>query len=211
VDARGPVQGAGNGVAVDTGFFRTGVRPAAEDVGLGETDDFGRPFSVAVAQNPGLNVKGVFKTPTLRNVEFSGPFFHNGGQATLDQVVDFYARGGDFTDGSVGRGLRPRNLSTEDRAALVAFMKTLSDDRVRFERAPFDHPELCVSIGNAELAPNVLQPDPSDPQIAADKWAAIPAVGRDGNTVPLQTFDELLRGIGADGSRAHNLTDRCPI
>jgi cytochrome c peroxidase len=211
VDARGPVQGAGNGVAVDTGFFRTGVRPAAEDIGLGDVDDFGRPFSVAVAQNPGLNVKGVFKTPTLRNIEFTGPFFHNGGQATLDQVVDFYARGGDFTDGGVGRGLRPRSLSMEDRAALVAFMMALSDDRVRFERAPFDHPELCVSTGHAELAPNVLQPDTADPHIAADKWAAIPAVGRDGNTVPLQTFDELLRGIGADGSRAHSLTDRCSI
>src|SRR6185369_15323272 len=113
----------------------------------------------------------------------------------LEQVVEFYVRGGDFTDGNVGRSLRPRNLSAGDRAALVAFMNSLTDDRVRFERAPFDHPELCVSIGHAESSPNVLLPDDRDPSVAADKWAAIPAVGRSGNTVPLQTFDELLRGI----------------
>jgi hypothetical protein len=44
-----------------------------------------------------------------------------------------------------------------------------------------------------------------------DKWAGIPAVGRNGNAVPLQTFDELLRGLGADGSRAHTLTEVCTV
>ena len=45
----------------------------------------------------------------------------------------------------------------------------------------------------------------------ADKWALIPGVGSGGNPVPLQTFEELLLGIGADGSRAHSLTDACAI
>ena len=103
-------------MGIDTGFFRTGVRPAAEDIGLGDRDDFGKPYSVAVAQNPRLNVSGVFKTPTLRNVEFTGPYFHNGGQATLEQVVEFYVRGGDFTDGNVGRESPPAQLSNGDRA-----------------------------------------------------------------------------------------------
>jgi hypothetical protein len=40
--------------------------------------------------------QGSFKAPQLRNVELSGPYFHNGGKLTLRQVVDFYARGGDF-------------------------------------------------------------------------------------------------------------------
>jgi hypothetical protein len=39
---------------------------------------------------------GSFKAPQLRNVELTGPYFHNGGKLTLRQVVDFYARGGDF-------------------------------------------------------------------------------------------------------------------
>ena len=39
---------------------------------------------------------GTFKVPGLRNVEFNGPYFHNGGKATLAQVVEFYDNGGDF-------------------------------------------------------------------------------------------------------------------
>jgi len=39
---------------------------------------------------------GAFKAPQLRNVELTGPYFHNGGTLTLRQVVDFYTRGGDF-------------------------------------------------------------------------------------------------------------------
>jgi cytochrome c peroxidase len=213
VSAAGEVQRGGAGP--DTGFFRTGVRPAAEDIGSADRDDFGQPFSATVAQNPSAVVDGTFKTPGLRNVEFTGPYFHNGGQATLEQVIDFYSRGGDFPAGpNVGRGLRTLNLSAGDRAALVAFMKSLTDDRVRFERAPFDHPELCVSAGHPESSPDVLQMQTADGASsfsAQDKWVGIPAVGRAGNAIPLQTFDELLRGVGADGTRAHSLTDACTI
>ena len=212
------MQRARNGAGRDTGFFRTGVRPIAEDVGLGADNLFGTPFSLAVAQSGVARtvVDGIFKTPDLRNVEFTGPYFHNGGQATLDQVVEFYSRGGDFpADGNIGPGVRRLNLSPDDRAALVVFLKSLSDDRVQFESAPFDHPELCVPIGQDAVRPsNVLKLDGSDSRYslsAADKWAAIPVVGRDGNAVPLQTFDELLLGVGADGTRAHALTDGCTI
>jgi hypothetical protein len=39
----------------------------------------------------------------------------------------------------------------------------------------------------------------------------VPAVGRGGNAVPLQTFAELLQGTGAEGSRAHSLTEPCRV
>src|SRR5678815_4377469 len=93
------------------------------------------------------------------------------------------------------------SLSRTDRDALVAFLKSLTDDRVRFERAPFDHPELCVPVGY----PDPPGADANFPLSALDRWAAVPPVGRNGNSVPLQTFAELLEGIGADGSRAHNM------
>jgi len=216
----GPVQiggRGGNAAGRDTGFFRTGVRPIGEDVGLGDVDPFGTPFSVAVQRNPAARqgVQGLFKTPGLRNVEFTGPYQHNGGQSTLEQVVDFYARGGDFPEGgNLGPDIENHNLSDADRAAIVAFMKALSDDRVRFERAPFDHPELCVPVGHVEGEDRKLVADSGTPQFrrsAADRWAGIPAVGRNGNRVALQTFEELLRGAGADGSRAHSLQDGCRI
>jgi hypothetical protein len=46
---------------------------------------------------------------------------------------------------------------------------------------------------------------------AADQWVGIPAVALSGSPVPLQTFDELLKGVGADGSRAHSLRDNCSV
>ncbi len=82
---------------------------------------------------------------------------------------------------------------------------------MRYERAPFDHPELCVPVGQQQVDAFLLR-DTSDPQFqmsAADIWAGIPAVGKEGGVAPLQTFQELLQGIGADGSRAHSLKDSC--
>jgi hypothetical protein len=193
----------------DTGFFHTGVRPAFEDPGLDMTDDFQVAISLAARNSDTpLGIAGAFKVPGLRNVEFTGPYFHNGGQASLEQVVDFYARGGDFPDSpTLPVEINPVPLTASDRADLVVFLKSLSDDRVRFERAPFDHPGLCVPIGYAAAPPT----DPAFPASALDRWAGIPAVGRKGNAMPLQTFEELLKGIGVDGSRAHTLTDPCTI
>ena len=60
------------------------------------------PFNVANPARPSRTCRRSVdgnrsKFPTLRNVELTGPFFHNGGQATLEQVVEFYNRGGDFS------------------------------------------------------------------------------------------------------------------
>lgn len=198
---------AGNiGVAANAGFFRIGVRPIAEDIGFGGSDDFGLPlFSAAPA-----SAAGTFKAPGLRNVEFTGPYFHNGSQATLEQVLDFYGRNGDFPqDGNLGPGIGNIRLNQGERTAIVAFLKALSDDRVRFQRAPFDHPSLCVPNGHVESS-GQLETDPAQSgSVALDKWALVPEAGSEGSSVPLQTFDELLKGIGNDGSRANTMTTAC--
>ena len=193
----------------DTGYFYAGVRPIAEDVGLGGTDGFGKPLATTLpVDNSAASARGRFKTPGLRNVEFTGPYFHNGGQSTLAQVVEFYNRGGDFpVTASNGPDIRALALSASEQAEIVQFLRALTDDRVRFERAPFDHPELCVPDGHI-ISPNG---NPAFVMSAADRWVGVPAVGRNGNSVPLQTFDELLNGTGSDGSRAHHMTDACGI
>jgi hypothetical protein len=94
---------------------------------------------------------------------------------------------------------------------MPAFMKTFTDDRVRFERAPFDHPELCVATGHVVDEKSAAVPSTSAPRQSAERWASIPSVGARGNSVPLQTFEELLVGIGSDGTRAHSLTEPCSI
>ena len=194
--ARGSADYAGLGP--DAGFFNTGVEPADNDIGLGARDPFGNFLSATARKRETAAqwMRGTFKTPNLRNVELTGPYFHTGSKATLEQIIEFYTFGGDYS----APALVPWGPDPMERTAMPALLKALTDDRVRFERAPFDHPELCVASA----------PKSSDPN-AGERWAAVPEVGARGNRVPLQTFDELLRGIGKDGSRAHNLTAACSI
>jgi cytochrome c peroxidase len=192
----------------DAGFFHTGVEPIENDSGFGGMDGFGRLISSTGRSRPDRArwMRGFFKTPSLRNVELTGPYFHTGSKATLEDIVFFYTFGGDYP----APVLQPWAPQRSELVAMPAFLKTLTDDRVRFERAPFDHPELCVSIGHVE-DPGQTEPDARTPRSAPDRWAAIRAVGARGNPVPLQTFEELLAGKGQDGSRAHTLKDACSI
>lgn len=107
------------GDLIDEGFNNIGVRTTLEDLGVGGIDPFGNPLSFArqthlgefdndkilgsdglpgtdVEINTDLGADGAFKIPTLRNVELTAPYFHNGGEATLKDVIDFYFRGGNF-------------------------------------------------------------------------------------------------------------------
>ncbi|NND72526.1 MAG: cytochrome-c peroxidase [Rhodothermales bacterium] len=72
---------------------------------------------------------GKFKTPTLRNVEFSGPYMHDGRFTTLREVVEFYNSGSQDSatiDPLIGNGRR-LNLTAEEIDGLIAFLKSLSD------------------------------------------------------------------------------------
>jgi hypothetical protein len=125
-------------------------------------------------------VDGTFKIPGLRNVELTGPYFHNGGTATLEQVVAFYNRGGDFSQqnrDNVRDFMVPLGLTADEQAALVAFLKSLTDERVRFQRAPFDHPQIFVPNGHP-VTPNGVISDGKG--LARDALIEIPAVGAGG-------------------------------
>jgi hypothetical protein len=102
-----------------------------------------------------VNRFGSFKAPQLREVELTGPYFHNGGKLTLRQVVDFYVRGGDFpVTNSAHRDFNILNLNAElqsdlseaEKVALVDYMLEFTDDRVAFEKAPFDHPQMILPL-----------------------------------------------------------------
>lgn len=78
--------------------------------------------------------RGMFKTPTVRNAALTAPYMHNGVYATLEEVIDFYNKGG---GGGMGFDLERQtlpfnelNLSEQEQQALVAFIKTLTDDNV---------------------------------------------------------------------------------
>jgi cytochrome c peroxidase len=173
-----------NGVisTFDRGFVDVGVRPTAEDAGNGGLDPFGNSLSIARRSGASnLAVDGAMKVPSLRNVALTAPYFRNGGQLTLEQVVQFYNRGGDFVNANTHPAIKPLGLSAGDQAALVAFLKALTDQRVVTQSAPFDHPQLYVPNGHLWSVPNTdLQDDGTGSGRAADNFVVIPATGAGG-------------------------------
>jgi cytochrome c peroxidase len=69
--------------------------------------------------------QGQFKTPTLREVSNTAPYMHDGSIATLEEVVDYYDRGGNSNPG-LDAELRPLRLTLKDKSVLVAFLRALS-------------------------------------------------------------------------------------
>ncbi len=140
--------------------------------------------------------KNSFKIPSLRNIDLTGPYMHNGGMATLEQVLEFYTRGGNFNPPGKHFGtvfIQPTlRFSVQARNDIIAFLKTLTDDRVRKEMAPFDHPEIVVPHGHAGNASAAVGGNPLNPLLAKDENLAIPAVGKDGRSAPLQPFHSFL-------------------
>jgi cytochrome c peroxidase len=179
----------------DIGFHNIGVRPTDDDMGIAASDPSGlASLSVAQLASMGqvsgtqvpdgapVSVSGAVKTPGLRNVELTAPFFLNGGQATLSQVVDFYSHRGDFPSADMDPNLERASFGPLDKIAVVAFLKSLTDERVRSQSAPFDHPSLTVPNGGT-VTNGVL----------TEQTITIPATGAAGGA-PLAKFCDSLVG-----------------
>ncbi|MBN2159366.1 MAG: cytochrome-c peroxidase [Spirochaetes bacterium] len=83
----------------------------------------------AVTRN--VSEMGAFKTPMLRDIALTAPYMHDGSLKTLEDVIDHYNRGGASSDSEkinpyLSGGIRPLDLTDDEKAALVAFMKTLT-------------------------------------------------------------------------------------
>ena len=78
--------------------------------------------------------RGAFKTPTVRNVVLTAPYMHDGSQATLEEVVDWYDKGG-HPNGQLDEKIKKLNLTDQEKADLVAFMKSLTGEFPQVERS----------------------------------------------------------------------------
>lgn len=99
-------------------FFNTGVSQyAAPNRGIYEQthkpEDMGR-----------------FKVPSLRNIAVTAPYMHDGSMATLEDVIDHYAAGGKYVSPNKTSLLHKRSLTKEERADLIEFLKSLTDDEL---------------------------------------------------------------------------------
>jgi cytochrome c peroxidase len=211
----------------DTGYYHIGVRPGAEDAGLAGNDpvasmplsngEFQRErvcndasLTMMIPGRPGEGITqaplscsdeiartGFFKAPQLRNIALTAPYFHNGSQLTLEQVVEFYNRGGDFQTVSeihiMDGDIEPLGLTLEEKKDLVDFLRNgLTDPRTVAQSAPFDHPQFFTPNGHPSDGNGYpVKNDPAHPGQAMTDLMEIPAVGRDGGK-PLATFLENL-------------------
>ena len=69
--------------------------------------------------------RGGFKTPTLRAIEATAPYMHDGSLQTLEDVVQFYREGG-RANSHLSEHIAPIDMSDEEAANLVAFLRALS-------------------------------------------------------------------------------------
>ncbi|MEK6749588.1 MAG: cytochrome c peroxidase [Pseudomonadota bacterium] len=90
------------------------------NVGLKGNTDMGRFAKKAIK-----SMKGAFKTPTLREVNLTAPYMHNGIYKTLTEVVEHYNRGGDEKE-NLDPNMKPLHLSTQEVADIVAFLNALT-------------------------------------------------------------------------------------
>jgi cytochrome c peroxidase len=67
-----------------------------------------------------------FKTPSLRGVALTAPYFHDGSAATLEDVVRFYNRGGNPEDPGLDESMQPLKLTDEEVTALAEFLRALT-------------------------------------------------------------------------------------
>jgi cytochrome c peroxidase len=70
---------------------------------------------------------GKFKVPTLRNIEVTGPYMHNGSISTLEEVIEHFNAGGEGHENQ-SEWIKPLNLTEQNKADLVNFLKSLTDE-----------------------------------------------------------------------------------
>jgi cytochrome c peroxidase len=76
--------------------------------------------------------KGAFKTPTIRNVSLTAPYMHDGSQKTLEEVVEWYAKGG-HSNPWISDKIKKLELTEQDKKDLVEFMKACTGEFPKIE------------------------------------------------------------------------------
>lgn len=90
-------------------------------------EDLGRYYVTRLEKD-----KGAFKTPTLRSITETAPYMHDGAFKTLEEVIDFLDKGGG-PNPNLSPLIKPLGLTAEEKADLLAFLKALTGEPIKFE------------------------------------------------------------------------------
>ena len=123
-------------------FFSQRVNCTACHVGANLTDEKYHNIGVGMdAADPDLGRfsqtnddkdRGAFKTPTIRNVAMSGPYMHDGSMKTLEEVVEWYNKGGHPNE-HLSKDIKKLDLTAQEKEDLVAFMEACSGEFPKVE------------------------------------------------------------------------------
>ncbi|MAI32698.1 MAG: hypothetical protein CMM07_13625 [Rhodopirellula sp.] len=162
------------------------------------TNDLGRrPFDVTgvapLAQDPGVTVAnlnlastvpndeadadvGSFKSSHLFNLPLTAPYFHDGSEATIPDMVDFYIRGGNHDLGELSSQIRTLDASKKERRLVIKMMERLTDPRIAAGTGPYSHPSLTLPLGDGTT---ILLRASDDPAAIADTEGLGPGLSYD--------------------------------
>lgn len=125
----------------------------------GEFADPGRFAIESVgAKNPASY--GAFKTPTCRDIEKTAPYMHDGSLKTLEEVVEHYDKGG-TPNPALDKDMKKLNLTGQEKADVVAFMKALTGERPK------------LALPTLPPGPDGKSPNPADALETPTKKAAL--------------------------------------
>ncbi len=118
------------------------------DEKTGQLADLGR-WEISPIGAKSQAEKGAFKTPTIRDITRTGPYMHDGSEKTLAQIVDFYNKGGNKNP-NLDPDMKPLNLTDQEKADLVEFMKGLTGE------------VITVSLPTLPVGPDGKSPNPQE-------------------------------------------------
>ena len=93
--------------------------------------------------------KGAFKTPTIRDITRTGPYMHDGSEKTLAEIVEYYNKGGNKNP-NLDADMKPLNLTDQEKADLVEFMKALTGE------------VIAVALPTLPAGPDGKSPNPQE-------------------------------------------------
>lgn len=129
-------------------FEATGVEPLYS--GPGVTVDALNLLSMTPNYDAEPDI-GQFKSSHLLNLTLTAPYFHDGSAETLEDMLDFYVRGGDFNLDNVNSHVRPLDATRKEYNLVLRMMRNLTDPRIEAGEYPFAHPSLEIPLRDGVL------------------------------------------------------------
>jgi cytochrome c peroxidase len=112
----------------DNGFHNVGIRTS--DLGRHAIDKVGMSNEFESTPYPFFSMFKAFKTPSLRNVGMTAPYFHDGSKKTLREVLELYNKGGENPDKTgLAKEIMPLNLEESELDALESFLQALTSSK----------------------------------------------------------------------------------